>query len=226
MQSQWLNIHTMGSRPLERAKNQTLGIGITASLIAWNFFLRVPSWRTPTLLCIASLVTGLTLVVYGCYELPFLGRPSSKVWTRLAAWLNLYFSPLLVFLRFGIFWLLWILFYHLMKGQGIPQSTWFVWSIYIAIPLIGFRKTMCRLYDGSPRRLTQVLLETLRLIGLFAGISLAMSYINAEFFPLQEGTAKISPGYLIMWTPAVLTGLAGTVMYFDFLFHISDRRKR
>lgn len=227
MQSNWLNIHVVGSKPLERAKNQALAAGVTGSIIGWAFFFGVPYWNTPYLLILCTLVTAFTILLYGLYELPFDSQPASRVFRSLQQPVKTYFPPIFAIISFLIFWILFLLFRHMMQGRGIPDTLWFNLSFYVGVPIMGIRRVMGKLYDSDPSRRMQILLEIIRLMGLFAGISLAMSYINGALFSKPHpGQSKINIGYILLWTPAVLTGLAGTVMFFDSVLGISERRKR
>lgn len=212
--------------PLERVKNNTLAIGSIASMIAWIYFLFLPYWQTPWLLCLATISTSFTLLTYSIYELPFLKRPATKIgnWTSRRM---VHFLPAsLLIIRFFLVWCLFLVFFHIFQQYGFPKSNWFRWSFFSAVPLIGFRRVLSRLYEGYTDRRSVFFLETARLLALFSGISLFMAYINGMLFAKQAKTGSMHPLFLVFWVPAVLTLLANVIMYFDAILGISEKRKR
>jgi hypothetical protein len=227
MGSMYLNIYVMGSRPLARLRGNTLVVGASLSVVCWAFYLLVPGWKTPGQLVLASLATFCTLVLHGLYGMAF--EPGLKrSWEHaLQRHSQRRFTVWLVIFRFALFWLLFLLLLKLFEGRGAPENAWFRWSYHLAVPCIGLRQILTRLFDDVPGRGMRFLIETVRLCSLYLTLSLLMSYLNTTFFPPDpEGLKQTSPGFYAFWTPAVLAAITGLVMYFDALTGGSERRRK
>ena len=194
--------------------------------MGWAFFFAYRDWHNPLFLLLTTLSTTITFVIAGCHELPFTERPGTPWGLKLREWLLKYYAPLLAICRTTLCYLMLLIIHELARRDIAPGSLWFYWSYVAGIPLICLRQLATRLWGGSPHRPVQIAVETARLIGHFAALSLLMSYINPKWFPLVEGQATLTPPFLAVWTPVVLTGLTALVMYFDAILGISERRKR
>ncbi len=227
MGSMYLNIHVMGSRPLARLRTNTLVVGFSLTAISWAFYFGVPGWRTPGQLVFSSLASCFTLVLHGLYGMAFEPNLKNRLEKTLQRHAQRRFTVWLVLLRFALFWLLFVLLLKLFEGRGAPDNAWFRWSFHLAVPCLGLRQILTRLFDDIPGRGMRFLLETVRLASLFLGLSTAMAFLNTTFFPPDpEGIKQTSPGFYAFWTPAVLAAITGLVMYFDALSGGSERRRK